>query len=128
MTTEKIQRTYNVPLRKEWLKAQKYKRAKKAVTALREFLQHHMKSDDVHLGRYLNEAIWKRGMQNPPHHIKVDVLKENNKVVAELSGKPLPEIKKEERKGVVGKALEKLRGAPKQVAAKEQPTEEKPAL
>ena len=127
MAAEKIQRTYNVPLRKEWLKAPKYKRAKKAVTALREFLQQHMKSDDICLGRCLNEEIWKRGMQNPPHHIKVDVLKENNKVVAELSGKPLPEVEKEEKKGVVGKTLEKLRGTPKQAAAKE-PAGEKPAL
>lgn len=119
---EKIQRTYNVPLRREWLKAQKYKRAKKAVTALREFLQHHMKSDDVHIGRHLNEELWKRGMKSPPHHVKVDVLKENNKVVAELSGKPLPEIKKEGKKGVVGRAIEKIKGAPKE------PAKEKPAL
>ena len=37
-----LERTYNVPLRKEWLKVPKYKRAKKAVTALRQFLVKHM--------------------------------------------------------------------------------------
>ena len=41
----KIERTYNIPLRKEWLKKPKYKRAKKAVTALKEFLSRVMRVD-----------------------------------------------------------------------------------
>lgn len=131
--TSKLQRTYNVPLRKEWLKVPKYKRAKKAVNALRSFLKKHMKCDAVVLGKHVNEAIWKRGIKNPPHHVKVDVLKEDNKVVAELSGKPLPKIKKEEaKKGLAAKALEKIKGAPKEevkeeVQLKETSAKEKPA-
>ncbi len=116
MADEKeLQRTYNVPLRKEWLKVPKYKRAKKAVNALRIFLKKHTKCDSVILGKYANESIWKKGIKNPPHHIKVDVLKEDNKAIAELSGKPLPKIKKEEaKKGLATKALEKIRGAQKE--------------
>lgn len=115
MATAKIQRTYNVPLRKEWLKVPKYKRAKKAVTGLKIFLTRHMKCENLIIGKHLNEAIWKHGIKNPPHHIKVDVLKEDDLVVAELSGKPLPEIKKgEKKKGVVGKVLDKIKGAPKE--------------
>ena len=39
---KKIERTYNVPLRREWLKSPKYKRSKKAITGLRIFLIRHM--------------------------------------------------------------------------------------
>lgn len=97
----KIERTYNVPLRKEFQKAPKYKRAKKAITALKQFLQKHMKSEDIKLGKYVNELIWQRGIKNPPHHVKIQVLKdEENIVYAELEGKPLPlpKDKKEEKK------------------------------
>ena len=45
-----LERTYNVPLRKEFLKVPKYKRAKKAVTALKQFLVKHMKSDNIKIG------------------------------------------------------------------------------
>lgn len=115
MATAKIQRTYNVPLRKEWLKVPKYKRAKKAVTGLKIFLTRHMKCENLIIGKHLNEAIWKHGIKNPPHHVKVDVLREDDLVVAELSGKPMPAIKKDEKKkGVVGKVLDKIKGVPKE--------------
>jgi len=55
-----VEREYNVPLRKEWLKVPRYKRAKKAVTALRQFLVRHMKSDKIHIGTFLNEELWKK--------------------------------------------------------------------
>ena len=37
--TKIIERTYNVPLRKEYRKVPRWKRTKKAVKALKEFLQ-----------------------------------------------------------------------------------------
>jgi len=93
-----LERTYNIPLRREWLKAPKWKRTKKAVKAAKEFLQRHMKSENVKLGRYLNEELWKKGIKNPPHHIKVDVKKdEEGNVFAELAGAPKVEEKKEEK-------------------------------
>ena len=91
-----LEREYNVPLRREFQKSPNWKKTKKAVKALKEFLQKHMKSDDVKLGRYLNEELWKHGMKNPPHHVKVIAKKEDNGVVtAELEGAPV----KEEEKG-----------------------------
>jgi ribosomal protein L31E len=36
-----LERTYNVPLRREYLKVPRYRRAKKAVTALKEFVSKH---------------------------------------------------------------------------------------
>ncbi len=81
-----MERTYNVPLRKEFMKVPKYKRTKKAVTALREFLQKHMKADTVKLGKNLNEHMWKNGIKRPPHHVKITAVKEDDVVKAELFG------------------------------------------
>ncbi len=82
-----LERTYNIPLRKEYQKSPKWKRAKKAVIALREFLVRHMKSEDVKLGPALNEKVWQHGVRNPPHHVKVTVTKDDKGTVkAELFG------------------------------------------
>ncbi len=91
---EKVERTYTIPLRREFLKVPKYKRAKKSVTAVKEFITKHMKCEEVRLGKYLNQALWEHGMRNPPARIKINVLKQDNKVLAELFGK---EIKLEEK-------------------------------
>ena len=74
----KIERTYTIPLRKSWRKAPSYKRAKRAVTAVQRFIKKHMKSDDVKIGRNLNKKIWERGIKNPPHKIKVNLVKEES--------------------------------------------------
>ena len=88
-----LERTYNVPLRRKWVNVPKHRRAKKAVFALREFLKKHMKSDDVKLGKYVNELLWKHGMKNPPHHVKVTAVKDDKGVVkAELEGKTFEEV------------------------------------
>ncbi len=85
-----LERVYNVPLRKEFLKVPKYKRSKKAITALKQFLVRHMKSDKIKIGRYANLNIWKDGIRNPPHHIKVVAKKdEEGIVIAEIEGAPV---------------------------------------
>ncbi|MBR9690170.1 hypothetical protein GOV08_00610 [Candidatus Woesearchaeota archaeon] len=84
MAKEKI---FNVPLRKEFQKAPKYKRAKKAVNALRLFLSRHMKSEQIKLSSSINLKLWERGIKNPPHHIKVTAEKDDEGIVtAELFG------------------------------------------
>ncbi len=105
-----LERAYNVPLRREFLKSPRYKRAKTAVNALRRFLEKHMKSEEVFIGKRLNEKLWERGIKNPPHHVNITVIKEDDgKVYAELAGfkyeKPLTEeelkkMEKEKKKGV----------------------------
>jgi large subunit ribosomal protein L31e len=101
-----IERIYNVPLRREWLKVPKYKRAKKAIFALKRFLSRHMKSENILIGKRLNEFIWQNGIKVPPHHVKINVIKEDDgKVYAELFGfkyEKAVEIK-EEKKGIEGK-------------------------
>lgn len=100
-TTEAvIERVYNVPLRKEYMKVPMYQRAKKAGKALKQFLQQHMKTEMVLIGPKLNEAIWKHGIRNPPHHVKVTVTKDKEGVArAELFAEAKPQsTKKKERK------------------------------
>tara|TARA_Y100000034_G_C6831155_1_gene375167 strand:+ start:346 stop:900 length:555 start_codon:yes stop_codon:yes gene_type:complete len=116
-----MERSYNIPLRKEWLKVPRYKRAKKAVKALREFLIKHMKSDDLNIGKNLNEAIWNRGIRNPPHHVKVNVLKdEDNKVYVELEGFEIQkkEVKEEPKQETV---KDKLKALKEKTVGKEAP-------
>jgi large subunit ribosomal protein L31e len=94
-----LERTYIVPLRKEWLKVQRYRRAKKAVTALRLFLEKHMKTTDVKIGQYANLKVWERGIKNPPHHIQVIAKKYENGIVhAEIIDAPVTEITEKEAK------------------------------
>ncbi|MBD3354553.1 hypothetical protein GF361_01050 [Candidatus Woesearchaeota archaeon] len=104
---KKIERTYNVPLRRKWLNVPKYKRAKKAVFALNQFMEKHMKSDNIKIGKYLNEHIWKHGIKNPPHHVKVVAKKDSEGVVdVELEGAPVEE-KEESKKGKKSKEKKK---------------------
>ena len=124
----------------------KYKRAKKAITTLRVFMIKHMKAikDEkgriqLKVGKYLNEEIWKRGMRNPPHHVKVDAKKDDKGLVTvELVGAPKEEEKKpkkketkEEKKEEAEKkekqkqALEELKKEEAEKPAPEQPVEEK---
>ena len=119
----KLERTYNVPLRKEYRKAPKYKRAKKAVKALREFIAKHMKAalDNVKIGKYANLEIWKKGIKNPPHHIKVLAVKEEEKVNVELVGAPV--VKKPEVKGKKTEEKKEVKKAEEKPAEKEKPKE-----
>jgi large subunit ribosomal protein L31e len=131
----KLERVYNVPLRKEWLKVPKYRRAKKALTALKQFLAKHMKADisNVKIEKYANLKVWERGMKNPPHHIKVIAKKDDTGVVrAELEGAPVEKKKeipkKAEKKPAEKKPEEKKPKAKPEEKKKEEPVkEEKPA-
>ncbi len=83
---EKLERSYSIPLRREIMKSPKYRRAKKAVTSVKEFLQKHMKAETIKIGPQLNLKLWERGIQNPPTKIKVHATRENNVVKVELEG------------------------------------------
>jgi large subunit ribosomal protein L31e len=96
-----IERTYTIPLRREWLKSVKYKRAKKAVRAINEFLAKHMKVDveNVRIGKYLNLIVWSHGIKNPPSRVKVNVTKDDKGIVrAEMVGAPVEKKKEEPKK------------------------------
>ena len=96
------------------MKERSWNRTKKAVTALRQFLARHMKSEDVRLSKELNEEMWKHGIKNPPHHVKVTVMKDDKGVVrAELFGAEKPASKKEkkERKAAKKEAKKETKSA-----------------
>ena len=124
---EKIERTYTIPLRREYLKVPRYRRTEKASRALRSFLVKHMKSDMVNIGKHLNEFLWMHGMKNPPHHVKVNVVKTEGKVYAELFGKQLKIGKEEkvEKKDAVPKKEEKKENIVDAVVKEEKIAEKK---
>lgn len=74
------ERIYTVPLGKAWI-TPKYRRAEKAVSVLRKFVQRHMKPDEVIIDPTVNELIWRNGIQNPPRKIRVKLSKDDEGVV-----------------------------------------------
>ncbi|MBW3013335.1 60S ribosomal protein L31 [Candidatus Woesearchaeota archaeon] len=146
--TKALERTYNIPLRKEFQKVPSYKKTKRAVKTVREFLLKHMKADEVKLGPELNKRLWANSIKNPPHHIKVTAVKEevdNKQIVrAELEGIKFKTIKAkakvEKEAGIAGKLksmvqkkeesgekLEELAGIAEEKEKTEEKKEVKPA-
>lgn len=129
-----LERNYNVPLRKEYLKAPRYKRTNRAVKALRSFLIRHMKSEDIKIGKHLNQIMWKNGIKNPPHTVSITAIKDDKGVVrAELVGKDIELEKKApkaegmaERLGLKDKAVEDLKQTYKPKAEDKAETKEAP--
>ncbi|MEK6817143.1 MAG: 50S ribosomal protein L31e [Nanoarchaeota archaeon] len=119
-----MERKYVIPLRKECAKVPLYAKTRKAVKATKIFLKKHMKTENVKLGKYLNEALWARGNRHPPARVEVIVTKFEDKdkgvyVVAELVNAPV-EVKKEapKKKGLANKLKDKL-NAEEKAEAKE---------
>lgn len=107
-----LERTYTIPLRKETLKVPPFRKANKAVKTIKEFISKHMKSQNVALGKYLNLNIWHHGAKNPPHHVKVNVAKDDKgKVIAELFGAQKEEPKIEEKKKELKKEEKEVKEA-----------------
>lgn len=103
-----LERTYNIPLRKSVQRKPIYKRTKKAVNTVRDFLMKHMKADTVKLGPALNKELWKNGIRNPPHHVKVVAKKKDDVVTAELVGfEYIDKAKTQEEKAPVDDAAAK---------------------
>ncbi|MBI4145056.1 50S ribosomal protein L31e [Candidatus Woesearchaeota archaeon] len=124
-----LERTYIIPLRKEFQKVPTYKKSKKAMKAVKEFMARHMRTDmeNVKVMRELNLAIWKHGIRNPPHKVKVQCTKDDKGVVlVQLFGKPFPQAPKApEKKGIAAKVAERITGK-KEEAKKETTPPTKP--
>ncbi len=121
-----MEREYVIPLRREFQKAPRYKKASKSIRAIKEFVSKHMKTDKVVIGKYLNQEIWKNGPKNPPSKVSVKVVKEEDKVRVELVGAPEEPVKEEKpkKKGLKEKIQDNAIeiGTPKE----EKPTKEIP--
>ena len=78
------ERIYTIPLRAV-KKAPRWKRSKRAIALIREFLMRHTKAEYLILGNTLNEKTWERGSQKPPSRVRVRVTREEEDTVrAEL--------------------------------------------
>jgi ribosomal protein L31E len=126
-----MERTYIIPLRKEWLKVPIHARTKKAVSAVKQFLAKHMKNDNVKLGRHLNMKLFEQGYRHPPHKVEVsaELIKDKagDYIHAELVGVKKEVLKKEKivkKEGLAGK-IEELTTKPQEKKAEEKKEEEK---
>ena len=75
-----MERIYTVPLGRAWI-AQKYRRAEKAMFVLKQFTERHMKPTEIIIDPSVNEAIWARGIKNPPRKICVKMTKDGEGIV-----------------------------------------------
>lgn len=107
------EKTFNIPLRKAFLRGPFTTRTNKAVREVKRFMKRHMKSDNIKIGKALNEELWKNGIKNPPHHVKVTAIKDKDNVLVEKFGVKI-EIEKPKKKkdadntpvGTIKQALE----------------------
>ena len=90
------ERVYTIPLRKAFKRA-RTQRADAAISVIRAFILRHMKSDEVRIGKYLNEYIWQRGRKKIPRRVKVKTeieTRENKKIATvELMGHEYKSLK-----------------------------------
>tara|TARA_Y100000310_G_scaffold324806_1_gene387156 strand:+ start:186 stop:749 length:564 start_codon:yes stop_codon:yes gene_type:complete len=132
--TEKIEREYTIPLRHKWKKVPRYKRANKAIRAIKEFLARHMKVRDrdlkkIKIDKYLNEEVWFRGIRKPPAKIKVKAIKESGSEEVKVELLELPEklkFKKAREEKREQKAADLAKDKTEKHEHKEEKQEEKP--
>jgi large subunit ribosomal protein L31e len=77
MTTERV---YTIPLR-DAKNVPRSIRAPRAIRFVKEFLQKHMKSEEIKIDASINEKIWERGIQKIPSKIKVKAIKDDEGIV-----------------------------------------------
>lgn len=127
--TPELEREYIIPLRREWVKARRYKRTSRSVRAIKEFIARHMKVSDRDLGKvkldvYLNNEVWFRGIKNPPVKIKVRAIKDGTSgdVRVELAEVPesvkFAKARQEKKHTKVEKKAEKKEGPEEKVEEK----------
>lgn len=77
---EELTRTYVVPLGVVF-EAPPYRRAKKAMMAIRQFATRHMKAKQVSIDVGVNELIWARGIKHPPRRITLEMERDEDGIV-----------------------------------------------
>lgn len=115
--------THTIPLRREFNKTSRNRKAKKAITGIKEYVVRHAKVDPeyVVIGEELNEHVWAHGMTNPPAKVQVEITKESVKkddaeyteAYVNLVGIKRKKVEAVQKKNVLGKQTlkDKLSGA-----------------
>ncbi len=75
------ERIYTVPLRKAYWTGSRLRRSNRAVRILREFVERHMKPEEIVIQPEVNERIWERGIQKPPRRIRIRATKNSEDLV-----------------------------------------------
>ncbi|MFX1561022.1 MAG: 50S ribosomal protein L31e [Promethearchaeota archaeon] len=75
------ERIYTVPLRKAYWTGSRLRRSNRAVRVLREFVQRHMKPEELLIQPEVNERIWARGIQKPPRRVRIRATKNSDNLV-----------------------------------------------
>ncbi len=130
-----LEREYVVPLKKGSLNVPRYRRAKKAVKTLKEFLARHMRVENrdlkkVKIDTYLNNELWFRGIKKPVSKIKVKAVKKEGIVYVELADVPeavrFAKAWDEKKNAVVGdKKVKVSKDVPEAKKTEEEKVEEK---
>ncbi len=102
-------RTYVINLRREFIKAPRYKKTPKAVRGIVTFCTRHMKSEDIRIMPEVNLFLWAHGKKNPPAKVQVDCKRDDNGICyVQLHGLPFPAPKEEKKEGATSKMMEKF--------------------
>lgn len=128
--TTHLERTYTIPLREACMKVPIYKRARKGVVTIKEFIARHMKVTNrdvnkVKLDVYLNNEIWYRGPKNAPAKVTVKATKKGDLVHVTFVEMPAHVKFAHAKHSKMHKKAEKKES--KQEEKKEQTAEEKKA-
>jgi large subunit ribosomal protein L31e len=75
------ERIYTVPLRMAYWTGSRLRRANRSVRILREFVERHMKPEELLIQPEVNERIWARGIQKPPRRLRIRATKNADNLV-----------------------------------------------
>jgi len=75
------ERIYTVPLRKAYWTGSRLRRANRSVRILKEFVERHMKPEELLIQPEVNDIIWSRGIQKPPRRVRIRATKNADNLV-----------------------------------------------
>lgn len=75
------ERIYTVPLRRAYWTGSRLDRANRSIRILREFVERHMKPEELLIQPEVNEQIWARGIQKPPRRLRIRATKNADNLV-----------------------------------------------
>jgi large subunit ribosomal protein L31e len=75
------ERIYTVPLRKAYWTGSRLRRSNRAVRILKEFVERHMKPEELLIQPEVNDHIWARGIQKPPRRLRIRATKNADNLV-----------------------------------------------
>lgn len=75
---EPVTRDYTINLHKALHKTQFKKRAPKAISEIRKFVEKVMKTKDVRIDVKLNKHLWVKGVRNVPKRVRLRIQRRKN--------------------------------------------------